>query len=264
MAIMDVTFKSYCLQRNVTCKVILPIEDTGNPQPNPPGKPERYKTLYLLHGYAGDETDWTYGSRIFKLARDRNLAVVMPSGENSFYLDDEGREEYYGSFVGKELVEITRKMFPLSCKREDTCIGGLSMGGFGSLLIGSRFAQTFGGIIALSGAFILYDLLYNPNKGFLQIHSQAFYERVFGDLQSVVGSERDPFSMCIKAHKEKMMPRLYMACGTSDFLYKNNLHMRDALEKEGIIVKWEEGAEEHTWIFWDAFIEKAIDWYYNE
>ncbi|MFR6273864.1 MAG: hypothetical protein ACLUL2_10230 [Blautia sp.] len=44
----------------------------------------------------------------------------------------------YGKFVGKELVEMTRKMFPLSRKREDTFIGGLSTGGAGALLSGLK------------------------------------------------------------------------------------------------------------------------------
>lgn len=49
----------------------------------------------------------------------------MPSGENRFYLDDEKSGELYGEFIGKELVEFTRKLFPLSDKREDTFIAGL-------------------------------------------------------------------------------------------------------------------------------------------
>lgn len=263
MAIMDITYKSYCLQRNVTFKVILPVEDTANPQPNPK-KPEVFKTLYLLHGYSGNASDWAYGSRIFKLARDRNLAVVMPSGENSFYLDYEEREEYYGTFVGKELVEVTRRMFPLSHKREDTCIAGLSMGGFGSLLLGSRFAETFGGIISLSGGFLIHDLLNHPDKAFLQAHTMSFYEHMFGDLKTIAGSEKDPYAMCVKAFKKNQMPRLYMACGTEDYVYENNVHMRDALREAGIDVFWEEAPSEHEWTFWDPYIEKAIDWYYHD
>lgn len=37
------------------------------------------------------------------------------------------------SFVGDELIETIRKMFPLSAERKDTFIGGLSIGGFGTL-----------------------------------------------------------------------------------------------------------------------------------
>ena len=60
----------------------------------------------------------------------------MPSGDNKFYIDNPDSGEMYGSFIGKELIEFTRKTFPLSQKREDTFIAGLSMGGYGALVNG--------------------------------------------------------------------------------------------------------------------------------
>ena len=51
-----------------------------------------------------------------RYAEEHDLAVVMPSGDNSFYVDHPEAMNNYGKFVGKELVELTRKMFPLSRK----------------------------------------------------------------------------------------------------------------------------------------------------
>ncbi len=258
MAVMNVTYMSYCLKRNVDFKVILPIEDTKNFDPNPKGKPEKFKTVYLLHGYSGSSWDWLYGSRIAKIARDRNLAIVMPSGENSFYIDHEEAELYFGTYVGKELVEVTRKMFPLSKKREDTMIAGLSMGGFGSMLVGSRFSETFGAITSLSGGFVLYDL--KQGSEVLRMPQKAL-ERMLGDLTTIVGSERDPQAMAQKAVKNNTMPPVYMACGTEDFVYANNVQMKKDLEAMGASVTWVEAAGAHEWTFWDQYIEMAIDWF---
>jgi hypothetical protein len=47
----------------------------------------------------------------------------MPSGENSFYKDilvKDGCLGDFGEYVGRKLVDVTRKMFPLSPKRKDT------------------------------------------------------------------------------------------------------------------------------------------------
>ncbi len=82
-----------------------------------------------IYGLCERNTDWRW-------AEEKNLAVIMPSGDNQFYIDKEDTEEYYGEYVGKELVEFTRKMFPLSEKKEDTFIAGLSMGGYGALING--------------------------------------------------------------------------------------------------------------------------------
>ena len=153
MAVFEVNFHSESLGRTVPMYVILPTDKTyfpGMPR-REEGKP--YKTLYLLHGVIGNYTDWLYSTRIKKYAEDRDLCVVMPSGDNSMYLDQ--GVDFYGEFVGKELVEFTRKTFPLSRKREDTYIGGLSMGGFGAMRNGLKYHETFGAIISLSGAYVL-------------------------------------------------------------------------------------------------------------
>lgn len=46
----------------------------------------------------------------------------MPSGANMFYMDHPDANENYSEFIGKELVKITRRMFPLSHKKEDTLL----------------------------------------------------------------------------------------------------------------------------------------------
>lgn len=264
MAIMNVTYKSYALRRYVDFKVILPIEDTTNFQVEPKGKPEKFKTIYLLHGYTGNCSDWLMSSRISKLARDRNLAIVMPSGENSFYEDDEKTGNLYGVFVGKELVEVTRKMFPLSTKKEDTIVAGLSMGGFGSLLLGSRFSQTFGSIICLSAGFLLDDILNETIKADEVRETKKQLLQLLGDeSECSENSNKHPVYHVKKSIALNQMPSVYMACGTGDFLYDNACKTRDRLIELGAQVTWQEGEGEHTWIFWDEYIEKALDWLKN-
>ena len=83
MAVFQGTFMAQTLNRTVPFVVILPTDKAvppGMPQRDP-GKP--YKTLYLLHGIIGSCIDWLYGTRIQRWAEKRELAVVMPSGDNS-------------------------------------------------------------------------------------------------------------------------------------------------------------------------------------
>lgn len=102
-----------------------------------PGMPERenkpYKTLYLLHGIFGNYSDWVCGTRIQRYAEEHDLAVVMPSGDNAFYVDQPAGGNFYGEFVGRELVELTRRIFPLSHEREDSekihCWGVMTFSG---------------------------------------------------------------------------------------------------------------------------------------
>ena len=52
----------------------------------------------------------------------------MPDGYNSHYVDNPWGGNYY-SYLTKELPEMLRSLLPLSAKRENNFITGLSMGG---------------------------------------------------------------------------------------------------------------------------------------
>lgn len=137
MAIIEMNFISQSLRRTVTVNVIIPLDK--KPLPGMPAREDKpFKTLYLLHGGYGNYTDWVNGTRIQRWAEEQNLVVVMPSGDNKFYVDIPDLGDYYGKFIGEELVEFTRKMFPLSHKKEDTYIAGLSMGGYGATVNGLK------------------------------------------------------------------------------------------------------------------------------
>ena len=117
---MQMEFKSQTLKRTVSANVILPTERFRGPFP----------TLYLLHGLTDNYNGWLNYSRIRLWAEESGLAVVMPSGENSFYMDilvKDGCLGDFGEYVGRELVDVTREMFPLSHRREDTFLAGLSI-----------------------------------------------------------------------------------------------------------------------------------------
>lgn len=258
MAIFHAEYFSQCLMRLVEAQVILPVE-----QPGVQGVSDRtFPTLYLLHGYTGRCADWLTGSCIAELARQYGLAVVMPSGENSFYEDDEEAGLLYSRFVGRELVELTRGSFPLRRSRADTWIAGLSMGGFGALLNGCRFADTFSAAACFSGAFILDDVAGALPDTPLRttLGSYGYYRRVFGDLLTLKGSPRDPLYWAQKALAAGNLPRLYLSCGTEDSLFANGVSMRDQLRALGADVQWSQSPGEHTWAFWDQEIRAAVPW----
>ncbi len=119
MAVIQMTFFSQKLMRTVPAVVILPA-DKWNDKGETAEEGKLYSTLYLLHGVFGSCTDWLYNTRIQQYAEEHDLAVVMPSGENAFYVDQEKMHNLYGEYIGEELINITRRMFPLSQKREDT------------------------------------------------------------------------------------------------------------------------------------------------
>lgn len=261
MAMLQIQFFSQCLRREVSFSALVPLDNL--PIPGQPTIEEvlPLKALYLLHGYSGNHTDWLHFSRIRELSDKYKIAVFMPSGENNFYLDDEDKGQLYGEFLGKELVDFTRLMFPLSANREDTFIGGLSMGGYGAIRNGLKYAERFGRIIALSSALITYKIAGLAPGYQDDIADYNYYKRVFGDLDRLHGSDKDLEALG-KQLKEKgtSFPDIYMACGTEDFLLDVNRRFHDYLNQEGIPHFYKESAGTHDWNFWNEYIGPAMEW----
>lgn len=260
MALIQVNLFSQSLMRTVPVNVLLPVDKMTTPgQAQREEKP--FKTLYLLHGVFGSYIDWVSGTRIQRFSEEHDLCVVMPSGDNAFYVDQSAGNNFYGEYVGRELVELTRKMFPLSRKREDTYIGGLSMGGYGALRNGLKYSDTFGGIIALSAACHLEEIAGRTEDTGSMLSNKSYAEACFGDLSKLLESDRNPKYLARQLSAEKKpFPKIYMACGDRDDLLPANREMVSFLREQGADMTFEIGQGGHEWDFWDAYIKKAIEW----
>ncbi|CEN27897.1 alpha/beta hydrolase [Lactococcus piscium] len=263
MSIFRTSFASASLFRTVNLTVIVPIESYGNPELEA-NKPQKFKTLYLLHGFGGSQDDWLDYTNLRTLAELHNLAIVLPAAENSFYENIGGIGGDYSDFVGQEIVDFTRRAFPLSDKREDTFIGGLSMGGFGALRLGMLYHKTFSKIISLSGAFIIDNITDIKPDHRDMIADYAYYRRIFGDLKQLKGSDKDPIYCVDQAISSGLVPEVYQAVGTEDFLLEENHNMRDALATRQICLDYHESSGIHDWQFWNTYLPKAIDWLLTE
>ncbi len=260
MALIQVNFLSKTLGRTVPMNVILPVDKFTFPgMPVREDKP--FKTLYLLHGVLGNYTDWVSGTNIQRWAEEKDLVVVMPSGDNAFYVDNPNVNNYYGEFIGKELVEITRKMFHLSDKREDTYIAGLSMGGYGAIRNGLKYHDTFGCIAGLSGALITDGIDKRTNDSPIFFEKRSYAEGCFGDLDKVAESDMNPKWLVKKLVEENVnIPEIYIACGEEDFLLNANREYRDFLKNLGLEITYEEGPGGHDWDFWNRYIKRVLEW----
>ena len=256
MALIQASFMSECLTRQVTFTALLPTDSFGpmGPATGP------IKTLYLLHGVTGSSLFWLTANALGGLSAMHNLAIVMPDGENHFYTDDDAWFGFkWGEFVGKELVEYTRNIFPLSNKREDTLIGGISMGGYGAILNGLRYPETFGHIIGISSALITRDVENRAETG-ADGFSRGYFESLFGDLSKVRGSKHDPWAAARALRNSgRPLPQIYQAVGTEDFLYPVNRDFRALMEE----LAWpdytyEEGPGGHVPEFTNPHLNRGI------
>lgn len=260
MAILRVNVFSETLVRNINLMCILPIDARTIDGDRPWRKGDSpMKSLYLLHGIHGCELDWLTGSRIKRWAMEKKLAVFMPAGENKFYNHLDPTHDWFDQFIGQELVEITRSMFPLSEKREDTYIAGLSMGGYGSLCAGLRYPETFSRIGAFSSALIDRYPADDNCIGVVGRRSQMV--SCLGEEDALPGSSNNVYHLIDQlTQKEVQLPEIYMAVGDQDPLRAANQRFYHYLKECGCPAEFFETPGGHEWTFWDTHIERFLNW----
>lgn len=260
MALVQVNFISKMLSRTVTFNAIIPLDKISFWEEEVvEAKP--LKTLYLLHGAFGNYTDYLSGTRIQRWAEEHNLAVIMPSGENQFYVDKPSRGENYGAYVADELVEFTRKMFPLSHKKEDTFIAGLSMGGYGALINGLKYHETFSHIGAFSPGLMIDDIASRSELLSVTGWSLDFYENAFGGIDTIKNSDKDYYYLIDQLiENKKEIPKIYLPIGTDDFLLESVRGFKSFVDKREVPLTYIEDDGGYEWDFWDKYVKNFLEW----
>lgn len=255
MALLHVDFFSDVLGMCTQMDVILPERTRGQIGMEGKAVGDTYPTLYLLHGMSDDHTIWQRRTSIERYASEYNLAVVMPTTHLGWYTNMRYGFDYY-TFIAEELPVICRNFFPrMSDKREETFAAGLSMGGYGAMKLGLRAPETFGYAASLSGAVDIISSL-KPENG------EGFWTNIFGPVQEARGSENDLLAVAERLAKDPaaVKPELYIWCGTEDFLYEQNVTMRDHLTKLNYSLRYEESPGDHQWKYWDEKIQTVLEW----
>jgi S-formylglutathione hydrolase FrmB len=217
----------------------------------------KHKTLFLLNGYAGDNLDWLRFTNIERYAEEKKIAVVMPSGCNSIYTDMVHGQNYF-TYFSHELPTLLYHLFPLSNRKEDTYVAGLSMGGYGAFKWALTYPERFAAAASLSGALRVEDRL----KAGLQVTGNQVLG-VYGDPPRIKPESQDLFVMLENLKRTgREIPRLYACCGNtgdeSHYLpYQDFIAYCQKLEVE---LATEDAPGNHDWNFWDPYIKKALDW----
>ena len=139
-------------------------------------------------------------------------------------------------------------------------LGGFSMGGYGALYNGLKYADTFGTVIAFSAALILESVQNRTSDG--PAANDGYMKAMFGDLQHLVGSDLDPLHLAeVRKASGKPMPKLYLSCGEQDGLLDANIRFKDGLTRLGVDYTFRTTPGGHDWDFWEQEIRHVIlDW----
>ena len=213
------------------------------------------KVVYLLHGWADNCTGWSRYTSVERYARMYNVAVVIPEVQKSYYTDMEQGLNYY-TYIHEELPAICKRMFGFTGKRENTYIMGLSMGGYGTLKNVFDTPERYCACASFSAVTDLAGEIERISEG-----RRNVYEGVFG--KNLALTEKDDLMKQVEKADIPSLPRFYMSCGQQDVFVDQNRKFASILKEKGADILYEDWEGEHNWIFWDAAVKRAFDYFFG-
>ncbi len=225
-----------------------------------------YPVLFLLHGYGGSQVDWTARTGLAKYTRHIPVIIVMPEAKNSWYVNSQtDSSARYEDYIMRDLPEFVSSKYPIDTTRE--AVAGLSMGGYGALVLALRhpkrflFAGDLSGAITIPG--VIDSVLAHP-KAPIPGGQGPIYPSIvkaFGDSNKVFRDDHNIFVLLKREHSEKL-PYIFCAVGIQDgftgFLPAHRL-FTDMLRKYGKLYEYREMPGVHNWQFWDMEIQPLLE-----
>ncbi|HYO21197.1 MAG TPA: alpha/beta hydrolase family protein [Flavisolibacter sp.] len=247
-AIVDtVEIRSNAMNKTRKCVVITPgINKKGK---------ELYPTLYLLHGYGGNYSNWI--NRVPQLkqyADDFKMVIVCPDGEfGSWYFDSPVDSSFrYETYISKEVPAYIEAAYPVIKERKARAISGLSMGGHGGLFLGFRHSNFFGACGSMSGALVVEMI----TRGF-QV------ERRLGDTSNKQRYHEYSIMKEMENYAKTDSIAIILDCGTEDFIIEMSRAAHQKMLKLKIPHDYIERPGRHDWRYWGIAIQHQLLFFRN-
>lgn len=215
-------------------------------------KYKRYPSLYLLHGSPGTIMDWikagdaaNSANALIATKKIQELIIVMPDGNGapgatSEWGNSSNQKQMLENYVSYELIHYVDQHFRTIPDAEHRAIGGLSMGGFGSMNIAVHHPDIFNWVISLGGYYNAMGTIWGSDVAYLQYNSaiiQIGFQPQARKLHIFLGDayEDNPY-------------------------YSDTLRYAQRLSQLGIKYTFIKEHGHHSWKVWAIQLYQALEW----
>lgn len=292
LALKTVEFSAPSVGRTMKYNVLLPRDYEKSTA--------RYPVVYLLHGLTQNYTAWgLQNSAPFYAGLYDDLIVVMLDAGNSWYVNwavsEGGQRNNWADYIVKDAVGHVDATYRTIARREGRAVAGLSMGGFGSLMLGLRHPELFVSIGSTSGALEHARQAGNRLRGMApppmppqrpqtpeEQAAAAARRREPNPLIGIPGfssqEERSPRGMefakpedadafdpfvLIKQIPKDRLPHIYVDCGTEDRLIAGAREFVQILMERDVPFDYMQMAGAHNADYWTRSIGHILSVQYE-
>ena len=251
--IQTIQFESKLIGKTLPYNIILPRDYNT-------ARTSRYSVIYLLHGLGGHYNDWLVRTNIADYAAWYRLIVVMPEGDNSWYIDSANvPTDKYESYILQELIPDVQERYRTIEARYGRAIAGLSMGGYGAFKFGLKYPDRFAFVGSMSGAFAATH--YTENETGKGATWETFL-KVFGPVGSEARQKNDLFELLqqVTLGQVTSLPYFYFDCGTEDAprIFNANHELDERMLQKKIPHEYRELPGNHSWGYWDSQVQEVL------
>jgi putative tributyrin esterase len=234
---IDLTFHSAALNRDMPYRAIIPATIAAN---------QKLPVLYLLHGGGGGFRDWSNYSDIAGYA-ERGLILIMPEGNSSYYTNSADRpQDRYEDYLVRDLIADVQQRFPAASDRTHRAIAGVSMGGFGAVVLALKHPDLFAFAAGLSSALDV------PSRPFSikRVGQYRQHASIFGPWGSQSRRASDPFFL-VRSIDPAQAPYLFLTCGDLEGLLPANHRFAAMLQARHFRYEFHTVSGGHDWNQWN-------------
>ncbi len=234
---IDVTFHSASLNRDMQYRAVLPARMA-------PG--QKLPVLYLLHGGGGGFRDWSNYSDVARYA-EQGMVLVMPEGNSSYYTNSADRpQDRYEDYIVHDLIADVEQKLPVASGRPNRAIAGVSMGGFGAVVLALKHPDLF---VFAGGLSPALDV---PSRPFSikRVGQYRQHSSIFGPWGSQGRRASDPFVL-VRSANPAQVPYLFLTCGDQEGLLATNKKFAALLQQRQFAYEFHIPHGGHDWNQWD-------------
>jgi len=165
----------------------------------------KYPVLVLLHDEGGASMD-LQRTPAERLAAVHGIFIIAPDVQHTLGTDME-YGPHYETFVATELLNICRRIFPITEDAAKTWIGGIGTGGYGAVKTALQHPDVFTKAFAIDGTLDLSAIIERAKScedTGIDLQEEQL-KAIFSDFDHFSGGENDLYALAERPAKGKFL-----------------------------------------------------------
>ena len=211
-----------------------------------------YPVLYMLHGVAGDASEWQSiglletADRMIRNRQIDPMLIVLPNGGANYWVNHADGARW-GDYTVEDVVPSVDREYRTVTDRSARAIGGLSMGGEGALRLAMQNPDVFGIAAAHSPSL------------------RTAYDQLAPELQDLYGSRQawragSPLWLVVDSDAAFRLT-IELDVGEDDPWRPNVEMLHDWMLERGIRHQFDVLPGEHAAEYWIEYVDRYLSFY---